>query len=289
MERIMQRLRLGTGRAYARAVTVAAAAGLLFVSAPASIASAHAHRAVTVDAKAEATTLSTSLSGGAQSGGTITVPEGTAVTDNATLSGPNAATAGGTVSYKVYSDSGCTVEVASRGTFKVIGGSLPASKPKTLPAGTYYWQASYSGDEGDEASTSACGAEVETVEPVPPRACTSASGEAQVLVEGEHQVAKYHLSTGLADEQRFTFRWEDSKQRVRLVKLTSAFCLVKVHKSIFHGVGNAKLNGVGGYTVTFNITISKNGTLTVGMRLRKNLELLDHVIDRESPGQGSIT
>jgi hypothetical protein len=289
MERIMQGLRLNGGRVSARALILAAASGLLFVSAPASIASAHTHQAATVAAKAEPTTLSTSLSGGAQAAGTITVPEGTAVTDNATLSGPNSATAGGTVSYKIYSDSACTDEVASRGTFKVIGGSLPASKPKTLPAGTYYWQASYGGDEGDEPSMSACGAAVETVEPVPPRTCTSASGEARVLVEGERQVAKYHLSTDLAGRERFTFRWEDNKQRVRLIKLTSAFCLVKVHKSVFHGVGSAKLNGVGGYTVTLNITISNHGTLTVGIRLRKNLELLDHVIDRENPGQGSIT
>ena len=32
-----------------------------------------------------------------------------------------------------------------------------------LAAGTYYWQASYSGDSTNAASTSTCGSEVETV------------------------------------------------------------------------------------------------------------------------------
>ena len=52
-----------------------------------------------------ATSLSTSLSGGGQSGTSINVPTGTAVTDTATLSGTNAAAATGTVTYNVYSDS----------------------------------------------------------------------------------------------------------------------------------------------------------------------------------------
>ncbi len=53
------------------------------------------------------TSVSTSLSGGAQSGTSISVPTSTAVTDTATLSGTNASTATGTVTYNVYTDSGC--------------------------------------------------------------------------------------------------------------------------------------------------------------------------------------
>jgi PQQ-like domain len=111
------------------------------------------------------TATSTSLSGGGQSGASISVPENTAVSDTATLSGTNASTATGTVTYSVYSDSGCTTAVRT-GTAENITtpGTLPASSPVTLSTpGTYYWQASYSGDSANAASMSACGSEVETV------------------------------------------------------------------------------------------------------------------------------
>ena len=74
------------------------------------------------------TATTTSLSGGGQSGSSISVPEGTAVTDTATLTGPNSATATGTVTYNVYSDAACTVVVNS-GTPETITtpGSIPAS------------------------------------------------------------------------------------------------------------------------------------------------------------------
>ena len=97
----------------------------------------------------------------------ITVQGGTAVTDTAILSGANASTATGTVTYDAYSDSACTVTV-SNGTAQAITtpGILPALSPVTLSTpGTYYWQASYSGDTDNGPSTSTCGTagEVETV------------------------------------------------------------------------------------------------------------------------------
>ncbi|MGO8904674.1 MAG: hypothetical protein ACLQMH_03505, partial [Solirubrobacteraceae bacterium] len=110
------------------------------------------------------TQLSTSLSGGGQSGGIITVPEGTAVSDSATLSGANAPKATGKVGYKVYSDKECTKLVTEAGEVEVTAGVIPASSAETLSSGTYYWQASYAGDPSNEASKSTCGSEVETVE-----------------------------------------------------------------------------------------------------------------------------
>ena len=111
------------------------------------------------------TTTSTSLSGGGQSGASISVPEGTAVTDRATLSGTNASTATGTVTYSVYSDSGCTSAVSTGMSEKITTpGTLPTSSAVTLGTpGTYYWQASYSGDSANATSMSTCGSEVETV------------------------------------------------------------------------------------------------------------------------------
>jgi hypothetical protein len=115
------------------------------------------------------TSLSTSLSGGDQSGTSISVPTGTAVTDTATLSGTNASTATGTVTYNVYTDTGCTTLASGGGgTAETIStpGTLPASSPVTLSsAGTYYWGVTYSGDTNNATSTSTCGTagEVATV------------------------------------------------------------------------------------------------------------------------------
>ncbi len=115
----------------------------------------------------KSTTLTTSLSGEGKTGETITVKEGAAVTDSSTLSGENTASATGTVTYKLYSDSACTTLVKEAGAETVSGGVVGKSEAKTLAAGTYYWQASYDGDSLNEASKSTCGAEIETVEASP--------------------------------------------------------------------------------------------------------------------------
>lgn len=118
------------------------------------------------------TTLGTSLSGGGQSGTSISVPPGTAVTDAATLTGSSASTATGTVTYSVYSDPGCTTAVNTGSAEPITTpGTLPASAPVSLTApGTFYWQATYSGDAHNNGSVSPCAAggtgnEVETVTP----------------------------------------------------------------------------------------------------------------------------
>ena len=110
------------------------------------------------------TQLTTALSGGTSTAADITVPTGTPVTDQATLTGTNAASATGTVTYSVFSDSACTVSAGSGGTVTVTGGVVPASSAVTLSgAGKYYWRAGYSGDADNSLSTSTCGSEVETV------------------------------------------------------------------------------------------------------------------------------
>jgi hypothetical protein len=84
------------------------------------------------------TQLTTSLTGGSQSGSSITVPTGTPVTDSATLSGTNSSMAGGTLTYTVYSDNTCKTSVANGGTVTVSGGSVPNSNAVTLTnSGTY--------------------------------------------------------------------------------------------------------------------------------------------------------
>jgi predicted nucleic acid-binding Zn ribbon protein len=108
-------------------------------------------------------TLSTSLAGESKTGADIEVKEGSAVHDTTTLSGTHAATAGGHIEYNVYSDSECKDLVAQAGSGEVTSGSVPASSEETLPVGTYYWQAVYSGEGVNHSTIGACGAEISVV------------------------------------------------------------------------------------------------------------------------------
>ena len=114
------------------------------------------------------TTITTSLAGGGQVGPMIVVPQGTVVTDSATLSGANTNSAGGTVSYKVFSDLDCAVLLADAGIKTVTNGQVPDSDPVMFSSvGTFYWQAFYSGDPLNNPSSSGCGEETVTVPPTP--------------------------------------------------------------------------------------------------------------------------
>jgi hypothetical protein len=54
--------------------------------------------------------------------------------------------------------------VGSGGTVTVSAGKVPSSSSVSITApGSYYWQASYSGDTTNAASKSTCGSELETV------------------------------------------------------------------------------------------------------------------------------
>jgi hypothetical protein len=147
------------------------------------------------------TSLSTSLAGGGQSGTSISVPTGTAVTDAAVLTGTNASTAGGTVTYTVFSDNTCATSAGSGGTVTVTDGAVPASTVVTLAsAGTYYWQASYSGDSGNQPSKSTCTSEVETVTSgPPPNTCTGSLAVPGVLAgtyKGDVTITGYCVVDG---------------------------------------------------------------------------------------------
>ncbi len=113
--------------------------------------------------------IATSLTGGNQTGANITVPSGTTVADSATLSGATA-NAGGTVSYTAFTNSACTTGAQSAGATKAVtNGSVANSDPITFnTAGTFYWQAIYSGDANNNGSTSVCTAETVTVTAPPP-------------------------------------------------------------------------------------------------------------------------
>jgi hypothetical protein len=97
-------------------------------------------------------TISTSLSDS-------TVRVGDAVHDSATLTGATA-DAGGTVTYTVYSDSTCSQDPRDAGTKTVTAGIVPDSNDVTFDsAGTFFWQAVYSGDANNNGATSDCTSE----------------------------------------------------------------------------------------------------------------------------------
>jgi hypothetical protein len=111
-----------------------------------------------------AATLGTTLSGGGQTGPSISVVQGVPVSDTATLSGAGATTATGPVSFNVYSDPECKTLVAGAGTAKLASGTAgPSAAVSTLAPGKYYWQAHYSGSLSAQAATSLCGGEILTV------------------------------------------------------------------------------------------------------------------------------
>lgn len=88
-----------------------------------------------------------------------TIPAGTTDYDTAMLTGATA-TAGGHVTYYVYSDATCSTLVQTAGKVLVHNGHVPNSFITTFPnAGTYYWQAVYTGDAYNEPAASACDAE----------------------------------------------------------------------------------------------------------------------------------
>jgi hypothetical protein len=160
----------------------------IITTAAAAVAGVTAVLALPVSASAaiQPTSVTTSLSGGGQSGLSITVSAGTAVTDSSVLHGANATRATGRVTYTIYSDVACTRQV-SGGSLKTIvtPGILPASSPVLLPPGTYYWRAMYSGDSNNSPSQSSCGPANEVLTVV--RAATALS----TVMSGANKVGTF--------------------------------------------------------------------------------------------------
>jgi hypothetical protein len=101
------------------------------------------------------------------------VEVGSTVHDSAALTGQTT-DAGGTVTYTVYTDSGCTSVYAAAGTKTVTNGIVPDSDPITFNStGTFYWQAVYSGDGKNQSATSICTSEALVVNPVRPLISTA--------------------------------------------------------------------------------------------------------------------
>ena len=96
------------------------------------------------------TTLTTSA--------TASVTIGDPISDTATLSGATG-NAGGTITFHLFSDAGCTNEVTTGLTPVTVNGSGNYNSGDFTPTatGTYYWTASYSGDGTNLPSSTSCG------------------------------------------------------------------------------------------------------------------------------------
>jgi len=126
------------------------------------------------------------------------VPAGTAVHDSSALSGAGA-TAGGTVTYTVYADSGCSALYAAAGTKTVTNGSVPDSDSVTFSsAGTFYWQAAYSGDANNNPATSTCVSETLVVNKLNPTIATTLSAGTVNIGATVHDSATLSGATGNA-------------------------------------------------------------------------------------------
>jgi hypothetical protein len=102
-----------------------------------------------------------------------TVSVGDAVHDSATLTGASS-DAGGTVTYTVYDNNSCSGTGTDAGTVNVTNGNVPDSDPVTFNnAGTFYWQAVYSGDANNNGATSDCTSEKLVVNPNTPGISTA--------------------------------------------------------------------------------------------------------------------
>jgi hypothetical protein len=92
---------------------------------------------------------------------------GDVVHDSATLTGATA-NAGGSVTYTVYTDNACTQNAQDAGTKTVNNGIVPDSNPITFnSAGTFYWQAIYTGDANNLAAVSTCASEQLVISKLP--------------------------------------------------------------------------------------------------------------------------
>jgi len=110
-----------------------------------------------------------------------------ALSDTATLSG-GTSDAGGTITFMLFSDSGCANQVGGNVTAGVNGAD---GKNYTSPAitvnaaGTYYWVASYGGDSKNSASSTACGDVNETPLVTKPHISVSKSPDQQTILIGQ--------------------------------------------------------------------------------------------------------
>jgi hypothetical protein len=116
------------------------------------------------------------------------------------------------VTYTVYSNNSCTQGARDAGTVTVTNGGVPDSNALTFDsAGTFYWQAVYSGDANNNPATSLCTSETLIVNKLTPTNST-----AQNLIPNDN----FTLSGGFNPTGTITFNLY--AQRCHLLRYAGA-------------------------------------------------------------------
>jgi hypothetical protein len=205
----------------------------------------------------------TTLSGGGQVGATLTVAPNTPVTDTATVSGGGQSVYG-QIEYKVYSNASCTTEVANGGTVTTLNGIGPSSQPVTLATpGTYYFQASFTGEKVHLTGKSPCGSEVvNVVAPPPPPPAPNSGFTIQSIVGGSNgtvSITFVPLQSGIGT----------LVVTVPTASIASTSAVAAKAKKCKKG--QVKIKGKCRPTTTVVGTTSANGTAGVPLKLTVNL------------------
>jgi hypothetical protein len=249
--------------------------------------------------------VTTVLTGGGQAGTKITVPTGTAVTDNATVTAPAGQAVSGRLSYEVYTDSSCSPFTQLKGAGGgLTTGSGPASAALTLAAGTYYFQASYSGNGVLAPAVSPCGSEVLTVAtatppppPPPNNQFTSVGGPqinprtGQLVVVGQFPAAGTATSTAVVQKGATLARVEPASAVTarRGKKCRRGF--VKKHGRcvnngpVVYGTAVLAIPGAGTYSIVINPTAAVLKALKAG----KTLSVVVSTTFQNSAGGTAVT
>ena len=115
---------------------------------------------------------------------------GGSVYDTATLSG-DTPSAGGTVTYNLYSSANCSGLISTLGAVTVTNGIAPDSPSWTAvgPAGTVYFVASYSGDVNNASAVSGCASDPVSVNQNAPSISTQLSATAVGIGGSDYDAA----------------------------------------------------------------------------------------------------
>jgi subtilisin-like proprotein convertase family protein len=124
---------------------------------------------ITATAPPNPVTVATTPSPGVRLGGLVS--------DSATVSGGTSPT--GTVTFKLFSDSGCSSQVFTS-TNAISSGTATSDSFEPTSPGLYYWTADYNGDSDDDPASSTCGDETVNVSKAKPTLTTQASASVPV-------------------------------------------------------------------------------------------------------------
>jgi uncharacterized repeat protein (TIGR01451 family) len=158
-------------------------------------------------------------------GGPFTLgANGTDLTDSATLAG-GTTTISGTITFKLFSDANCTVQVGSNVTKTVNGNGVYVSPAIHVDSvGTYHWIANYGGDTNNNATANDCNEANENVvvNPLSPNVTTNAGPTVRLGANG----------TDLTDTATLSGATNDASGKITFQLFSDANCETQVGSDV---------------------------------------------------------